>query len=863
MGMTRPAQSRRSRDSFATLHPNVAIERAAPTRRARLLGVDPILMLAILFLSLFAPSFAFAAQPLDVIFVLDNSGSMKENDPEFLTRRAVADFADALANENKLDGRIAIILFDGQARLVQRLTPAGDIASTRLLGDALDELDFSGQRTNSPSGIERALYELRERGRADAEQAIVFLSDGKIDTGDSANDLELGRWLREDLAGESAAGKIRIFGIAFTEDADYQLMQAIARRTKGSYYRAFAAGELATVVDDVLAKVAAPQLAGRNPFEPESTDGAEPSNPPNVAAAPLSNSEEEATGSGPGLLALLPVALLLVGGALFYRHRGGNLGALGALARPAATRNAPPAQLLDIGGQAGATGRAFALANGRTTIGRDAHNDIVLSDDTISSEHALIENRDGRYWVQDLRSTNGTRLADKRLDPDERIPLKGGDHVRFADIDLMFVMKGYVPGGATVYLSSSTMPPADWSAIAASSDPGIDVAVPEEAPQSSQDIAAVKKSASPAHAESATPSSVSSADDVRDAPSGEVAFAEQRVRLDPATVVDLDEELGASTADHPLHASEMNSQSPSESAIEQSAILRAEAALAEIESQEDASTTDETSRPVLSLLPPPAEHNEEAQENESDDSIEVAEVTLPEALRESEASEQTDRREGRALPESSVDASGSPRAEEIGAAGSSEADLSQLRLSAEQTSPSEAAAELDAASLRRALDYHLSRVAEISPPFAEFVERAFQEELRDALPVAACELIEGAKETGQIAQREYTFDRIRYLICGIPGAMDTAQSLFMEGAGGFTRVLTEQLQSESFRADRCEILAILTFGHDVEPWVSLSIIPDEGQDPRIDLLSYEFLTETERREIEPSVDPEISQSGLA
>jgi hypothetical protein len=55
----------------------------------------------------------------------------------------------------------------------------------------------------------------------------------------------------------------------------------------------------------------------------------------------------------------------------------------------------------------------------------------------------------------------------------------------------------------------------------------------------------------------------------------------------------------------------------------------------------------------------------------------------------------------------------------------------------------------------------------------------------------------------------------------------------------------------------------LTFGFDADPWVGLSIIPDDGQDPRIDLLSYEFLTEAERREIEPNIDPEISQSGLA
>ena len=514
--------------------------------RSSSLGASVILTLAFLFCSLggaLCASSAFAAQPLDVVFVLDNSGSMKQNDPDFLTRRAVADFADALAAETKLEGRLAIVLFDGQARLVQRLTPAGDLASTRLLRAALDELDFSGQRTNSPSGIERALYELRERGRADAEQSIIFLSDGKIDTGDSSNDIELARWLREDLVSESVAGHVRIFGIAFTESADYQLMQAIARRTKGRYYRAFAPSELAAVVDDVLAKVAAPQLAGRNQFEPGFIDderNAVATESQNIAAAALLDLKDEEAG-GSELLALLPVALLLVGGALFYQRKVKNGG---ALVRSAEALDAPPAQLLDVGGHAGASGQAFALKSGSTTIGRDENNDIVLRDDTISSEHAVIENRNGSYWLQDLRSTNGTCLADKRLGPDERVPLKGGDHIRFADLDLMFVMKGYVPGGATVYLNSSTIPPTDSSMIAASRAPEIPLDVHEKA-EPPKGFVIDDEPASGAHLSSNAKAPV---DDSLyasiEAPLDEIAFAEERARLDPASVVNLDEKLG-------------------------------------------------------------------------------------------------------------------------------------------------------------------------------------------------------------------------------------------------------------------------------------------------------------------------------
>jgi len=55
---------------------------------------------------------------------------------------------------------------------------------------------------------------------------------------------------------------------------------------------------------------------------------------------------------------------------------------------------------------------------------------------------------------------------------------------------------------------------------------------------------------------------------------------------------------------------------------------------------------------------------------------------------------------------------------------------------------------------------------------------------------------------------------------------------------------------------------VLTFGRAAgAPWVSLSVVPDEGQDPRIDLLSYELLTEAERRALEPGAAHEISQSG--
>ena len=379
------------------------------------------------------------SEKIDVVFVLDNSGSMRENDPDFLTRAAVGNFASALAMDTRIDGRIGVVLFDGQARLIQSLTPIDGDDTDSILASSMTQLDFSGQRTNSPAGIERALYEFRQNGRADARQAIVLLTDGKIDTGNAQNDLEAARWLREDLARESESSKIRIFGIAFTDAADYQLMQALARRTNAGYYRAFEASELSRVVDKVLLKIAEDEpseLVAEAQASPEVIQAADSASP-DVAAAPLSQAEQ----SNFGLLGLLPVAILLVAGSLVWRRQSKIGSATSAVHAPAQDALAPPAQLLDVGGHLGEAGSSIDLARTRTRIGRDTHNELVIEDDTISAEHAFIDVRNGRYWLEDRRSTNGTRLNDERLAPNTPTQLKGGDHVRVAEIDRRFLQK--------------------------------------------------------------------------------------------------------------------------------------------------------------------------------------------------------------------------------------------------------------------------------------------------------------------------------------------------------------------------------------------------------------------------------------
>jgi len=48
-------------------------------------------------------------------------------------------------------------------------------------------------------------------------------------------------------------------------------------------------------------------------------------------------------------------------------------------------------------------------------IGRDSHCDIFIEDETTSTRHARLKYHHGQWWLEDLGSTNGTRLNDEAL----------------------------------------------------------------------------------------------------------------------------------------------------------------------------------------------------------------------------------------------------------------------------------------------------------------------------------------------------------------------------------------------------------------------------------------------------------------
>ena len=399
----------------------------------------------------------------DIILVLDNSGSMLKNDPKFLTPEVVTHFLGGLATET----RIGMILFDQEVRLLEPLRPlAASVEKAQFL-KSLERINYKGRLTDIPAAIERALYELKTNGRSDAGRIIILLTDGIVDTGTPQKDIEKERWLKEDLALECKKEKIRIFGIAFTDKADFSLIQTLAFKTGGEYYRTFQAAEIQgvfTKINDAISKptpqpasapVAAPPAIPRSEPVAAEVAGVKPSPaeplPPEAKPAPVPPRADNRL-----FIYILAGAALFLGAVIFLialtrrSKTSSPAGLLSGFSGQALKKKVfmPRAELIDV---KNITSRETIKIDKKIfTIGRDANHAVTIPKDTVSSFHAAIEYRDGFFYLEDQRSKNKTFLNGEEVPPHYPQKLKSGDVISFNIFKFIFLLPDLIPAGKTV-----------------------------------------------------------------------------------------------------------------------------------------------------------------------------------------------------------------------------------------------------------------------------------------------------------------------------------------------------------------------------------------------------------------------------
>ena len=431
---------------------------------------------------------------VDIIVALDNSGSMKKNDPKFITRDVVTE----LLNNTGEEFRLGMVIFDQDARVVEQLANMNNKAAAARFLKSLRNINYKGLFTNTPAGVERSIYELKTYGRKEAQKVLILLTDGIIDTGSKERDIEGEVWLKNNLTQESKESGIKIFGIAFTDKADVRMLQILASRTDGEYFRAYNAEEIPDIFKKINEIISKPQVKAKeaqlstqklspllnkhNAVEPDNSSliqkqitpkkKLEPKPELTVKKDSIIKAENkksltkarETDKSFKQRFSIIPInyyiiiILFIILAILMVIYKRQKKEIVPNASKKIQVDGGPEyhpvfqAELIDVNHIISKESVSLVLSKQSVSIGRDSSNDIVIPKEFISSLHATIEYKNGYYYLEDHRSTNGTCLNKRKIQENTPARLKSGDTIHFANYEFRLLLHDQAPYGETVML---------------------------------------------------------------------------------------------------------------------------------------------------------------------------------------------------------------------------------------------------------------------------------------------------------------------------------------------------------------------------------------------------------------------------
>jgi pSer/pThr/pTyr-binding forkhead associated (FHA) protein len=100
----------------------------------------------------------------------------------------------------------------------------------------------------------------------------------------------------------------------------------------------------------------------------------------------------------------------------------------------------PVLATLEILNEGPTKGTRVSLRTALVHVGRGAHNDVKLSDESVSETHAKLQRREDGWYLVDMESTNGSYVGGTRVTGERRI--EGSPDLRFGGVKMRFQAAG-------------------------------------------------------------------------------------------------------------------------------------------------------------------------------------------------------------------------------------------------------------------------------------------------------------------------------------------------------------------------------------------------------------------------------------
>ena len=377
------------------------------------------------------------AKNLDVILSLDNSGSMRHNDPQKILHQVVKTFAGKLGR----DDRFGIVTFDQTPHVLLPLSSTRDDTFQALLTQALDKIDYTGKLTDIPGGLEEARHLIELQGRREAEAVIVLVTDGAIDLGSDINNSDRKHWLWKSILPAAKNQNLRLYGVTLTAGADVELIQSMAEATGGEYYRLLQAKEINACFDAILKHILSlqpKQLPATSTIIPAISQ--EPVVIPVTKPSPVIEQIKQSVdieddqffiASGVGIIFLVSLILFW-----WYRNR----------------LIIPSARLVNLDSQTGTAN--YYIDKRLTQIDNFKHENSHTGPSPI-----FVEYRHNGFYIVDLGNLNGTFINDEPVPIHNKKGrlIQNGDTLRVGSISFRFDVGNFIRTDGNVASTSKTI----------------------------------------------------------------------------------------------------------------------------------------------------------------------------------------------------------------------------------------------------------------------------------------------------------------------------------------------------------------------------------------------------------------------